>query len=32
MFEHIGQADDAVARVMIELLDRQAMRLVAKLY
>ncbi len=32
MFEHIGHADDAVARVMIELLDGQAMRLVAELY
>jgi hypothetical protein len=32
MFEHIGHADGAVARVMIERLDRQAMRLVAELY
>jgi hypothetical protein len=31
VFEHIGQADDAVARVMIELFDGQAMRLVAEL-
>jgi hypothetical protein len=32
VFEHIGHADDAVARAMIELLDGRAMRRVAKLF